>query len=488
MFEGIYPVLCLPGETCCILEDTFVSKIAQPSSTNQPTPAYFLSLELENVRCFGPRQKLDFSDGLGRPAQWTVILGENGVGKTTLLQCLVGMEPLIRTVIREGKMYLAKFPRLFAKQFGKNEKKFEQLPRVRSDQMQIRASIFHGTSLRELNRGVSFESNIRYVKEDQKWEVESNAVILQHYEHLISFCCYGYGAARRMRLSAPVSEKEDNIGDWDTLFDEDAALGNAEEWLLKTYLNARVSDSDDLRDRFQKQFDTIVEVLKKILPDIQDIKVPKLKSFDESARVEFQTPYSWVLIQDLGIGHRTMIAWVVDLARRLFERYPNSADPLSEPAVVLVDEIDLHLHPKWQRDIIQFLSERFTNTQFIVTAHSPLIVQAASDVNARIALLEKEGDHVIIRQDFPSIRSWQIDQVLLSELVGLPSTFSPKTEKLLNERMKILTKGRLSKSDHQRIKELEKEIGPLPSGQSRTEIEARELIRRAAERLRQQGA
>jgi energy-coupling factor transporter ATP-binding protein EcfA2 len=54
---------------------------------------YLLSLEVENVRCFGPRQRLDLSDGNGRPGQWTVILGDNGVGKTTLLQCLVALEP-----------------------------------------------------------------------------------------------------------------------------------------------------------------------------------------------------------------------------------------------------------------------------------------------------------------------------------------------------------------------------------------------------------
>src|SRR5262245_7572891 len=55
--------------------------------------AYFLSLTVENVRCFGPKQTLDLSDGNGCPAQWTIILGENGVGKTTLLQCLVASFP-----------------------------------------------------------------------------------------------------------------------------------------------------------------------------------------------------------------------------------------------------------------------------------------------------------------------------------------------------------------------------------------------------------
>src|SRR5262249_47394701 len=61
-------------------------------------PAYFLSLSLENVRCFGPKQTLDLSDGNGKPAPWTIILGLNGTGKTTLLQSLVGFEQLSMSV------------------------------------------------------------------------------------------------------------------------------------------------------------------------------------------------------------------------------------------------------------------------------------------------------------------------------------------------------------------------------------------------------
>lgn len=61
---------------------------------------------------------------------------------------------------------------------------------------------------------------------------------------------------------------------------------------------------------------------------------------------------------------------------------------------MLVDEIDLHLHPKWQRTIIRYLTDIFTSTQFIVTAHSPLIVQAVIDAN--VILLQREEDHVVI--------------------------------------------------------------------------------------------
>jgi energy-coupling factor transporter ATP-binding protein EcfA2 len=54
---------------------------------------YFNSLTVENVRAFGPEQQLDLSDDAGNPAPWTLLLGENGVGKTTLLQCLARMYP-----------------------------------------------------------------------------------------------------------------------------------------------------------------------------------------------------------------------------------------------------------------------------------------------------------------------------------------------------------------------------------------------------------
>jgi predicted ATP-binding protein involved in virulence len=165
----------------------------------------------------------------------------------------------------------------------------------------------------------------------------------------------------------------------------------------------------------------------------------------------------------------------------MFERYPDSPDPLAEPAVVLVDEIDLHMHPRWQRQIIGDLTALFPKVQFIATAHSPLIVQAASDAN--IVLLRREGDHVVIENHPEVLRNWRVDQILTSELFGLKTSRPPQIEEPLKERRAILSKAKLTKADEKRLAELEQAIGALPAGETAEDSRAMELIRRAAAKL-----
>lgn len=91
-------------------------------------------------------------------------------------------------------------------------------------------------------------------------------------------------------------------------------------------------------------------------------------------------------LRQLSDGERGILAIVLDLARRFSQANPNLEDPLQAEAVVLIDELDLHLHPKWQRTIVQKLTTTFPNCQFIATTHSPLIVGEVPPEN--IILLE----------------------------------------------------------------------------------------------------
>ena len=115
----------------------------------------------------------------------------------------------------------------------------------------------------------------------------------------------------------------------------------------------------------------------------------------------------------MGSGYQSLVTWVVDFAKRMFDRYPESSNPLAEPAIVLVDEIDLHLHPEWQRKIVSFLREKFPKTQFIVTAHSPLVIQSADDINVVVLQKNDETDEVTIYQpEVTNFQGWTVEEIL----------------------------------------------------------------------------
>lgn len=433
--------------------------------TSRP-PVYFRSLSLENVRCFGPRQTLQLSDATGRPARWTVILGNNGLGKTTLLQALTLFEP--EPVLVNGETHY--FDRSLSLLVTAGH--FRNALRHQAKQAWLRAELDPG-ALDAANRSRGEPIGLVCT-----FGGETHGASQGTTEPIGELVCYGYGATRRLgsgSLSTPSGPSSNN-----SLFFEDVPLRNAEEWLLQ----ADYASSKQARHQggARARRDRIKQLLCDLLPEVKDLRFsPPDKQFS-AAHVEVQTPYGWVAMRDLSLGYRTLIAWMVDFASRLFERYPDSANPLAEPAVVLVDEIDLHLHPTWQRQLIGHLSEKFPNTQFIVTAHSPLVVQSAQDAN--IVVLRREGDHVVIDNDVESIRGWRVDQILTSDLFGLESARPPQLEPLLQERTRLLSKSRLTARDRARLQELEAAIGPLPTGETPTEREALEFIQRTAKRLK----
>jgi len=85
-------------------------------------------------------------------------------------------------------------------------------------------------------------------------------------------------------------------------------------------------------------------------------------------------------VSQLSQGEKSMMALVGDIARRLAMMNQSLENPLHGDGIVLIDEVDLHLHPKWQRSLIRQLSETFPNCQFVLTTHSALVISDARDV------------------------------------------------------------------------------------------------------------
>jgi predicted ATP-binding protein involved in virulence len=312
-----------------------------------------------------------------------------------------------------------------------------------------------------------------------KLELKDSITPVSHKEFPV---CYGYGAGRRMGQSnlGTAGNQFYEVMPSPTLFFDDAELLNAEEWLHELHYSSLTQSQ--VKDDSAKLLRQVVEVLTRILPDVDDIQFAEPTTDERIPKVQFLVHGAWISISGISYGYRTLIAWMVDFASQMFERYPDSEDPLAEPAVVLVDEIDLHLHPKWQRQLMSYLSDRFPNTQFIATAHSPLIVQAAQDAN--IAVCRWEGDHVVIDNDVEAIKGWRIDQVLTSDLFGLQSARPPQLDEKLAERKKILTKAKLTKSDERRLKALNSEIGSLPVGETAEQAKTISLLEETLEVLK----
>lgn len=152
---------------------------------------------------------------------------------------------------------------------------------------------------------------------------------------------------------------------------------------------------------------------------------------------------------------------------------------------MLIDEIDLHLHPSWQRKLLKSLSEIFVNTQFIATAHSPLLVQAAGDVEANVVLLRREGDQAVVVTDVEDVRGWRLDQILTSELFGLETARSPATERKLARRAELLTNPQRTAAEKQELATLTKELDAEPVGETPSEREVNTVLQELRQRLLQ---
>ncbi|MDQ7091481.1 MAG: AAA family ATPase [Methylococcales bacterium] len=304
-----------------------------------------------------------------------------------------------------------------------------------------------------------------------------NDLYRENEAYFSSLKIIAYGAIRHLSRSSIY--ETGNLDTTASLFDENAKLIDAEEWFLRKDYAALMESS--VQEQTQKQLKLVKEILQKVLPDVKEIEISPPNEDNFNPKLIFRTFMGDMRLGELSLGYQSMITWIVDFSAHLFERYPNSSDPIAEPAVVLIDEIDLHLHPKWQREIMGYLTKRFTNTQFIVTAHSPLIVQAAE--NANIVVLERDGDEVKIKPQKDVIQGWRVDQLLASDLFGEISSRSEEYEKNMTERRKILSKAKLTPKDKNRLEELKVEMGSIPTAETPEDIGAMEIIRRAAKLL-----
>ena len=173
---------------------------------------------------------------------------------------------------------------------------------------------------------------------------------------------------------------------WDTY--ENALKGNTEfrsffEWYRKQEDNENEHIRDN-RSYQDKKLSAIREAIKRFFPDFSDLRVRR-----NPQRYVIQKDSEIIEFNQLSQGEKCYLALVCDLARRFAMANPNSDYPLQGEGIVFIDEVDLHLHPKWQMEIIDKLRTIFPNCQFFLSSHSPHVL---SDLTPRQIFLLDNGN------------------------------------------------------------------------------------------------
>lgn len=144
-------------------------------------------------------------------------------------------------------------------------------------------------------------------------------------------------------------------------------------------------------------------------------------------------------LRQMSDGYRAVTALVLDIVRQLAAAYPsiaieyrNGVPTLPYPGVVLIDEVDAHLHVSWQKKIGEWLKAHFPAIQFIVTSHSPYICQSA-DPGGLIRLPgpeEPDGPRVVGQDLYERVVYGSGDDAILTELFGVDTPYSAEAERL----------------------------------------------------------
>lgn len=275
------------------------------------------------------------------------------------------------------------------------------------------------------------------------------------------------GGARASKLAQQVA----------SLFDETIPLAEAVDWLIEQHL-FQLEGRAGAADLLNLMMDLLSDGL---LPD--GFKVRRIDSSGLWVRnngIEFP-------LREMSDGYRSVTALVADIVRQMWSAYrglelswQEGTPVLDYPGVVLIDEIDAHLHVSWQKKIGIWLKKHFPQIQFIVTTHSPYICQSA-DPGGLISLpgpRENRPPKVVDEDLYNRVVYGSGDDAILTELFGVDTPYSPEAEKLrdrLGDLEVKIADGEASAEEKDEYHSLSK---TLTSSLSARTVEVAEYLRR----------
>ncbi|WP_460120212.1 AAA family ATPase [Pseudomonas sp. H3_G09] len=221
-------------------------------------------------------------------------------------------------------------------------------------------------------------------------------------------------------------DSENETGISDTALAEISEKFGTDSDVWKTLANLKASSRD-------RQLTAVRSAIAAFMPGFTNLRVqrkPRLHMAIDKDGVTLN-------VAQLSQGEKSMMALVGDIARRLAMMNQSLDNPLHGDGIVLIDEVDLHLHPRWQRSLIRQLSETFPNCQFVLTTHSPLVISDAKDV---LVYVLNDGEI----HEHNGLYGLDANQVLLE--VMDTDIRNSDVQKRLNRLMECLQDGELKKA------------------------------------------
>ncbi|GAA1974472.1 AAA family ATPase [Kitasatospora viridis] len=386
---------------------------------------YVTRLGISGLRGFTPEREVR---QLELPAAgWTVLAGRNGSGKTTLLRALalaLGGPSVARSLVSDFSGWLTAGERTgWVQAFVRPDWSVDKLagsgkaPKY-DLQLGLRWSLGPPQHARPGGLRPELEVFGSASPERGPWAENPRGWFFAGYgpfRRLLG----GAGESQRLMLSAGP------VGRLATLFHEEASLAEGVSWLVDQHVRRLEG-----RPGAQQTLDVVVGLLSDgLLPD--GFRVARV---DSDGLWVHRGDGPGFPLRELSDGYRTVAALVLDLVRQFqncYGRLPlDAAGALDLPGVVLIDEVDAHLHVSWQQRIGPWLTAHFPRVQFIVSTHSPYICQAASPGGLiRIAGPEEPvAPQPVSEELYRRVVYGSGDDAVLSELFGLESPYSARAE------------------------------------------------------------
>ena len=398
-----------------------------------------------------------------------ILFGINGVGKSTVLAAIYLLyAPIINRLVNQRfkqavNLELSDILSGKASAMLEAEFSFEDVSEVFHYSRSIMYDNKRDQDIKEIERLLTSFQN-KYIGQ-KRIDEDNNLVYLDEKFNIPIFVNYG---VNRLVLNTPLRFRNrqpfDQFSAYEKAIENQIAFSKFFEWFL---------DQEMYEMQQQRENNNYVDV------SLTAVKRATLAMLDGCKNLHITSrPYSMKVTKDgkeldilqLSDGEKCTLALFGDLARRLALANPSLANPLEGEGVVLIDEIELHMHTMWQRKVLEVLKETFPNIQFIITTHSPQVLGEVNGEDYNIFSMSRKDNEVLV-QNMESLYGLDTNTVL-EDMLGTDSV-SKRIKKLVDEMYQSI-----EVSDYDQAENCADMIDELTLNRNADTVRARIMIRR----------